>query len=76
MWYDTQKGYRIESYDEFKKKVTNDGAEMQYSHILIEFYMPHCPWCERFSQGWDEMYEEFTGKYSNKTEGEYKDVDV
>ena len=49
---------------------------MYDSHILIEFYMPQCPWCERFSSGWDEIHDELTAKYNNKSFGEFKGVDV
>lgn len=40
---------------------------------MIEFYMTHCPWCERFSGKWDNLVKFFNDEY-NQGEGNENNV--
>jgi len=61
----------VKTLVEFNEKVGKDGP-WENSHILVEFYMTHCPWCERFTNKWDILVKEFTEKYNTGEGNENK----
>ena len=63
-WWEDQKGININSYEQFKELINNENSLLKDTHLLVEFYMERCPYCIRFKDDWNRMYDEADKKYN------------
>ena len=56
-WWKNSKGISIQSFEHFNSLISYSNSTLKDKHLVLNFYMEGCPWCQRFQGAWNQAYD-------------------